>query len=310
MSLPTLTRGGQRPSSDNGHQTTSTTLRCGQHEITVSLRQITPALAAQWLERNTANRNLRPRGVLEIATAIQAGHWVVNGETIVFDRAGNLVDGQHRLQAIVAGREPAVSLVVEGVERDPAWETTDTGRKRTLGDVLKRRGYKDPNNLSSMLRFVALIERAQDSGEPSDRGGEVRHRQLALLEENADDLVAALTVGRRVRDSGLVGTPAFMGALAFHLHRTDVEEADAFFASLISGEGLTEGNPILVLRRTLISERAKPKERRVPPVVLVALTIKAWNAWLDGREIKQLAWKRGGRAKESFPKIDRPEAAA
>ena len=34
---------------------------------------------------------------------------------------------------------------------------------------------------------------------------------------------------------------------------------------------------------------------------LVAMAIKAWNAWRDGRSLQSLSWRGEGRKAETFP---------
>ena len=62
---------------------------------------VTPALALEWLEKMGANRSVAQRYVEAFARDMRAGEWTLNGETIKFDVQGRLVDGQHRLWAVV-----------------------------------------------------------------------------------------------------------------------------------------------------------------------------------------------------------------
>ena len=67
----------------------------------VEVIRITPELAAMWLERNSDNRKLRKYRAVVMAREMTEGNWKANGESISFDTAGAIVDGQHRLQAII-----------------------------------------------------------------------------------------------------------------------------------------------------------------------------------------------------------------
>ena len=62
---------------------------------------ITPGDAEQMLESNEANRNMRARVVSAYARDMETDRWLVTGETIKIGRHGELLDGQHRLQAII-----------------------------------------------------------------------------------------------------------------------------------------------------------------------------------------------------------------
>lgn len=49
---------------------------------------------------------------------MQDGKWKLNGKTICFDRTGRLLNGQHRLSAVVRSGVSLTTVVVRGL--DPA----------------------------------------------------------------------------------------------------------------------------------------------------------------------------------------------
>lgn len=69
--------------------------------ITFSFQIITPAMARRLLEKNINNRPLQPAAVERYMRDIAAGNWQLTHQCIAVDIDGNLVDGQHRLTAIV-----------------------------------------------------------------------------------------------------------------------------------------------------------------------------------------------------------------
>jgi hypothetical protein len=72
---------------------------------------ITPAKAAELLESNTNNRPLSRATVRVFADAMQRGEWKTTHQGIAIDTNGQLVDGQHRLAALVEADVP-VKLTV------------------------------------------------------------------------------------------------------------------------------------------------------------------------------------------------------
>jgi hypothetical protein len=62
---------------------------------------VSPAMAEEWLRKNISNRKVRPSWVLELSRRITAGEWKLTHQGIAFDRNNVLIDGQHRLHAIV-----------------------------------------------------------------------------------------------------------------------------------------------------------------------------------------------------------------
>lgn len=99
---------------------------------------ISPDIAAKWLK--TSNGNPRwPSGnrivdksrVKIIAEDIKNGRWVPSNNSIAFDSNGNLVDGHHRLSAIVLSGKSVLSIVVRGIE-DEALLHVDENRSRSI----------------------------------------------------------------------------------------------------------------------------------------------------------------------------------
>lgn len=80
------------------------------------LQKITPAMAEKWLATpNTKNRKLRQRTVEAFAADMRRGKWHITHQGIAFDEAGNLLDGQHRLAAIVKSGCTIEMLVTTGL---------------------------------------------------------------------------------------------------------------------------------------------------------------------------------------------------
>lgn len=86
-------------------------------EPTAVVIDVTPELARVWLRANTRNRNTRERAVTEYARDMVAGHWNLNGEAIKFAYDGSLLDGQHRLRAVIEADATVQMLVVVGLPR-------------------------------------------------------------------------------------------------------------------------------------------------------------------------------------------------
>ena len=97
--------------------------------------EMTPDLAASILEHNNNdNRNISAANVNHIAMQIADNCFKENPQPIVFSICGRLLNGQHRLMAIVkAGISTKIAIVLDC---DPAvYEVMDIGNKRSLADV-------------------------------------------------------------------------------------------------------------------------------------------------------------------------------
>jgi hypothetical protein len=112
-----------------------------------SLEIITPEMAKEYLAHNTANRALRSKVLAYMVRDMKSGKWRLTHQGIAFDANGNLVDGQHRLSAIVLAGVPIQMMVTRGLD-DEAILNIDTGSQRTPADAFKIRdllaGEDDP----------------------------------------------------------------------------------------------------------------------------------------------------------------------
>ena len=98
---------------------------------------ITPELAKEYLIHNESNRALRRSRVLQYAHDMKEGKWNLTGQGITFGRDGNLLDGQHRLHAVVFANVPVDFLVVTDAD---AVATYDCGLTRSIVDRFKLAG--------------------------------------------------------------------------------------------------------------------------------------------------------------------------
>lgn len=269
-----------------------------QTGITARLVEITPKLAEQLLARNTHNRSVSQPRIDQYAADIAKGDWQVNGEAIKIAHTGQILDGQHRLAAILAADKPISTLLITGLEPE-VQETMDQGRARSFGDVLKLRGEANFNELGAAVRMVCLYER---DGAPYQTGRTVvpSVQQLSrTLERNPDirDSVK-LAVGRRRPWLGA----SQIAAMHYLLSIADPADADDFIGRLISGENLASGDPILTLRERLQKEHYDGSHLHLR--VKLAFVARAWNAYRRGETIRRLVFNPGGSSPDRFPLID------
>lgn len=96
---------------------------------------VTPAMAKEFLKKNNANRTVRTRTVSALASAIQRGEWKLSHQAIAFDPDGNLLDGQHRLLAIVESGRTVPCLLA--LNADPnTFDVLDIGVRRNNADII------------------------------------------------------------------------------------------------------------------------------------------------------------------------------
>lgn len=100
---------------------------------------ITPDMAARWLEGNTVNRKLDERRVKQYARDMRNGNWLVTHEGIAFDPNKVLLDGQHRLWAILESKT-AITMLVFFNANPKGMLVTNVGKPRSASDVVNLNG--------------------------------------------------------------------------------------------------------------------------------------------------------------------------
>lgn len=265
------------------------------------LMLVTPDLAREWLEHNSHNRPVKWRSVRQYAGAMRRGEWLLNGDSIRFDRNGVLIDGQNRLYAIIEAEMPIETLVGTGLEPETQ-DTMDTGAKRTLADSLVLRGATDATKLAVVTRWGFLWERHLATQQPMDHRADPPTNQqlISFYDHRKSRLTTALREGNRINGKfrPISGSVAGVGWYIFH--ELQWEDCQDFFYKLGLGASLAEDNPIFVLRRWLQNNHEKPHDKARLEVVL-AVVIKAWNAYRDGTHPEYFKWVGGGSSPERFP---------
>lgn len=267
-------------------------------EITYERVKVTPALASKWLALNTHNRGVRDHKVEAYARDMRAGAWTENGDSIRFDVNGTLLDGQHRLEAIVEADMPVTMMVVTGLPPQ-AQETMDNGIRRSLADALLLRGETDVHTLSAVIRRALTYTTGAN-----DRMRGFTRRETFTNAECLDFLNRHPELRSYTRHGKTAARPCFIPASAVAVGywlfaRLDESDAAEFMARLQSGANLDQYDPIYQLRKR--ARQMHQGSSRYPTHHYLALLIKAWNAYRLGETITALSWRAGGSAPEPFP---------
>ena len=275
-----------------------------QSDIKARVYLITPTHAEALLRGNTHNRSISQKTVNRYANAMAAGEWQLNGEPIIVNSDGSLGSGQHRLLACVKSGKAFPSLLVEGVSKE-AFITMDSGKTRTLSDVMTIEGIANATQAASISRCLVAYEK---SGTPDTRVlndmGVQKRRFLNRYYEDAELIQRGSVIASRLRGK-IAGVAKSSVGFCFVIFAGYDEDAAAdFFAGVESGRYLAKRDPCYVLRERLL--RIGVADRfEMKTVEQCAAFFKAFRAFLHNVEIgpRQLAWRRYGPAAEKFPEI-------
>jgi hypothetical protein len=128
---------------------------------------ITPKMAMDWLEHhNPKNRPISETTVQSYAQDMKNKRWLLTHQGIAFNEDGHLIDGQHRLWAIVmADVEIEMSVtrgiprleIKNGVEINPM-DSIDRTRVRTTGQQMQLcHSIKNGNSVAAAVRGIISI---------------------------------------------------------------------------------------------------------------------------------------------------------
>jgi hypothetical protein len=231
------------------------------------LTAITPEMARDWLASAHPNRPISRRRVQTIARAIAAGLWQVNGQTIVLCPEFRLLDGRHRLSAIVEAGRTVHSLVVCGIA--PAcFLTMDQGAKRSGAHVLAMSGHPHAQTLCSALRWLWRFANQR----MTSASIELLDYQLPDYLAQHPSFVSALTWGLAIK--ALV--PPGCGAMLYHVMRTsDPALAKKFFLDLSQGLELKASDAPYLIREKFFHEKTELHHMGV--CTRAAVLVQGWH---------------------------------
>lgn len=110
-----------------------------KQDLKLSYELITPEIASKMLENNNSNRLLNTTVIDKYVEDLKNGEWFQNGEAIQIDENGNLLNGQHRLMAIVKSGLPFYFVIIRNIKKEDS-KIYDRGRTRSVGDTLFMNG--------------------------------------------------------------------------------------------------------------------------------------------------------------------------
>jgi len=248
------------------------------------LEKISPSKAKALLSRNNHNRGINDKIVREYARVMKSGQWEINGETIKIAEDGTLIDGQHRLHAIIEADTTIETYVVYSLDKE-TFDTVDIGRKRTNGDMLSVDGVQNATATAAAIRWIHAYKTTK-SNPNNHKLTSHEIREFYKTDEAAIDyaVTKGATAARGLMNTGI-------GAAMFYLFgKKSMPQTEYFFEALHTGIGLAGGSPILALRNRLINSRTG--KAQLVPFEIAILVIRAWNAYRANTSLKVLTGSR------------------
>lgn len=250
--------------------------------LKITQKRISPEEAEALLnEHNPYNyRKMNLSTVKIYAQDMKDGNWKENGETIKIDTRGNIIDGQHRLQAIVDTGISIDVIIVEGIDPSAA-DTIDIGRKRTIEQYLKWADAAYTAGATSVVQQVLLCKLNKQIGHSAANAG-ISH--MTIMDEYMSDKNGyneAASYGKKLNaDSNKVLKPKEVGAMFYYLYKkmgVDKNLVETFFHRLCS----TAYNEKSFYKKTMKNLGDNDYIKR-SGVTRINELIECWNAMIHG----------------------------
>ncbi|MGW5351845.1 hypothetical protein ACWERV_15220 [Streptomyces sp. NPDC004031] len=256
------------------------------------LTRVDPQLAEVLLSQAAVNRRLDWGQVDFLADSIIRGEWQLTHQGIALDgpiETGRLLDGQHRLNAIIKAGVPVWIYVFEGLP-ESAFPVLDTGKRRSGVDTLSSTGEKYLPLLHSTIRHVLLFKNLPDSSWSGNSARIANDRILAAYNDDSDMYREAVSTGRALSKHVFASQTGAAVAFFVTTEAAPAMEVVSWIDGLTSGANLEVGDPRLAL--TKVPHKRRGRRRRYTMREQVAIYIKAWNAWVQGEKIDNLRFKK------------------
>jgi hypothetical protein len=253
----------------------------------IRLEVITPQKAVYYLEKNKKNRPLSMQAVQKYAQEMRSGTFKETGDSIKFDTNDILIDGQHRLQAIVSSGTSHKFIIAENLHED-TFDCLDIGKKRNPSDSLALLGCVNAGRLAAALRVLYILRTEPSGVIPVTKiksYGVVSNQDIVNLykqESELEELVRQIGKPHRMAlsfaGSGVLG-------LFFDYWKKDPDTVIDFFTKLSKGIDLQEHHPILYLRNYLIKDSMASTKLPIGTKHWLVATI--WQDFKKGTQIRR-----------------------
>lgn len=251
------------------------------------IKAINKEIAQQLLANNFNNRKLNRDHVSELTAFMKDGNFKTSGDPIRIAKNGRLLDGQHRLQAIINSDTTQNLLVVSDLDEE-VFDVIDTGKSRGAHDFLHIMNVTNAHVVAAIIKTVINFDKEIDliSGVNKRKFGAGflvvnRYKSNPLYWEDLGKMAHSYYNKCKMLK------PSEWGLLLHVLSKINKDHTIEFLDKLANGVGLEEDDPILLLKNKLTSYKMTP-HLTVSIKMKLGLTFIAWNHYRKGNTVKKL----------------------
>lgn len=248
----------------------------------VEILRVTPSLAKEWLNKNHKNRKVNNVNLKFLISEMENGRWMDNGASISFDVDNNLIDGQHRLLAIIDTGMAFDFSIVTGLSPD-TFATFDTGKIRSAPDVLGAEGYSYSSNKASFISAILTGNKERFSFKSAARQQKLSNAQVLdyCIENNhwiEPIIMKSYSINTDSKPRILSTTQ--IAYIAYMIGGQNPSEEVYDFLSNICGVNRNNGTATNYVFKKLYE--AKTEKIALHFNWIMGMTIKAWNLFIFG----------------------------
>jgi hypothetical protein len=268
---------------------------------------VTPAKAKKLLDRGGVNRNLSPSAVEKLRKDMESGRWADDtAETVKVSAEGQVLDGQHRLEALAGSDLDGLYFWIATGVPAPAQEFMDLGKPRNVRDILSLR-HPDIQNLTVVGAIARWLVAAPIVGEGGSflnqikASGITTHEIVDRFEEDPEGIQVAATEAKDFNNSCPAFPPTVVGYVWYQIDQVDPGAAAEFFKAMRTLSFNIGDDP-----RKAVYEKAQVLYRN-PDIsngskelsaMLAAILTRGYNAWATGKELRAAVTQRNGQLLE------------
>lgn len=268
-----------------------------ENRVTSRVESITPDVAHVYLTHNRVNRPIKENIVALYAQQMNDNLWVLSNDAITFASNGDLMNGQHRLTAVIRSGKTCDFLVTRNMPLE-SFAVMDNGTGRTASDVLFIEGVNNYSNISAMVKRKMVLESKHIAISPgfTDGAGAASSTKVANIQifdeykkhrnfydQTCLDAKKCYKKTRILTTSDYGGIVSYLTLCLNHPYET----ALSFFEEFCEIKKPTN-DVIVQLRQKYVND--KLSSTRMTPNARLKLLIKAWNAYITGKTVKRLCY--------------------
>lgn len=264
------------------------------NNVKVARKLVTPELANDYLSSNQGNRKLSERQINFYYKQMVEGSWGCTGDTIKISSDGRLLDGQHRLHAIIRYDKPVECFIAEGVDPE-VFPMIDTGKSRSASDVLSASGIGRPTSIASTAKHVIIFDQGL-LGTAHNKDTAPSHKRILEFVNNNPELESVVDYATEISKKFKFMPLYLLATLYWIISHKNHGKAHEFMSQYGSGIGLSEDSPVRLLRERLMKDTINKK--KLSNRDRAALFIMCWNLFITGKTQTHLTLQKN----YSFPK--------